>query len=159
MIYFPTYVTDSDIHGKALYALKKIPKKSIVMIWEPKLLLSEQEFQALAGMENQCVKNSAYRFFGNWFMSGFSFDNRPEYYLNHSFRANLWPHCGVLIAKQDIQPSEELTIDYQEILPEKDSHGRILKLFIDNQTGIDVIGYNEEQLTHYTIEMIRELMF
>lgn len=78
-----------------------------------------------------------------------STDWPDDCYVNHSFSpSGLW-HLGFIFALRDLQPGDELTVDYRflvndnEVLP-----------FRDAETGREIVGYTwEENLRRSTAQL------
>lgn len=72
-----------------------------------------------------------------------------ECYLNHSFEANgLW-HLGFVFAARDLEPGEEITVDYRHLLGEGQEEA-----FRDAITGGEIVGWSwQESLSRSTREL------
>lgn len=82
-----------------------------------------------------------------------STDWPDDCYVNHSFTpSGLW-HLGFIFATRDLQPGEEVTVDYRflvndnEVLP-----------FRDAETGREIIGYTWEENLRLSTEQLLQLL-
>ena len=50
-------------------------------------------------------------------------EERPEAFINHSTDPSLLYHCGISFARRNLEPGDELTIDYSLFLAEEDVEG------------------------------------
>jgi hypothetical protein len=74
-----------------------------------------------------------------WFEDHYTvtLDWPDECYINHSFTPNgLW-HLGFVFAARNLQPGEELTVDYRHLLGEGQQEA-----FADSITGAQIIGFS-----------------
>jgi len=77
-----------------------------------------------------------------WFEDRYtiSLDWPDECYINHHFEANgLW-HLGFVFAARDLEPGEELMIDYRHLLPPGEREP-----FLDAETGEPIVGFSWEE--------------
>lgn len=73
-----------------------------------------------------------------------------DYYINHSFSPNMVWHLGFIFALREIQPGEELFIDYRHIL----GHGVEME-FLDSVTQQPIIGFSwKESLIRSTEQVL-----
>jgi SET domain-containing protein len=98
-------VRSSKIHNKGMFALKLIKKGEIVVIWGGKFVnAKEAKKLAAKGIITMQLDDDL-----------FSVEEGDDLsdYMNHSCDPNVWMADEVtLIARRDIEPGEELTIDY-----------------------------------------------
>ncbi len=103
------YVTDSGIHGTGLFTSVKIPAGKIIMIIRGEVISGDE-------CERREDLGNVYIFWnGDTYIDTAMTDNIK--YINHNCRFN----CDIidrdeeslfLVAYRDIEPGEELTIDY-----------------------------------------------
>lgn len=119
MLVVRTMVAPSTVGGEGLYAAEFIPKNTVVSRWieghdktfsnefvEKLELRDQKKFKELASWDGD-----------SWFLSG-----DDGIYFNHSKSPNIRvimgrnsPATWDRVAVRDIQPGEELTMDYREI--------------------------------------------
>ena len=96
-------VRNSKIHGKGVFAARRIRKGELAVSWAHTKEISTAEFENLP-IEDQ---NYIERREGRIFLVG-----EPERYVNHSCSANTEPGRGGDVAARDIEAGEEVTADY-----------------------------------------------
>ncbi|MEY4641256.1 MAG: hypothetical protein RLZZ227_1250, partial [Pseudomonadota bacterium] len=79
-----------------------------------------------------------------------STDWPDDCYVNHSFTpTGLW-HLGFVFALRDLQPGEEVTMDYRFVINDNEEMP-----WLDNETGQKIIGYTwEENLRKSTEQLL-----
>ena len=103
-------VRDSRIHGKGVFVRESVPRGRILSIGCRPTILREEEYLLRARTDPDLFRNSV-RLLGKYY--GYEPGGTvPEDYINHSANSNVLYHMGALIALRDIQPDEELTVDY-----------------------------------------------
>jgi len=119
MLTVRTMVAPSQIEGEGLYAAEFIPKGKIVSRWVEgsDKTFSNEYADELPAEEQKCFKELASWDGDSWFLSG-----DDAVYFNHSKSPNVRvvmgrgsPATWDRVATRDIQPGEELTMDYREI--------------------------------------------
>jgi len=76
-----------------------------------------------------------------------------ECYINHSFAPNgLW-HLGFVFALRDLQPGEEITVDYRHLLAPGQEED-----FTDATTGERIVGYTWAQSLALSTAQLHELV-
>ena len=98
-------VKDSEIHGKGVFAARKIKKGEVVLRWDTSHEVTPEQVKGMTKNEKRYVT----------YMDGkHILMQEPERYVNHSCDANTTAknHCD--IAKRDIEKDEEITADYSE---------------------------------------------
>lgn len=101
-------VKNSSIHGKGLFATKKIKKGETVLSWKPKVSTRKQA-DALPEKEKRYLYPDGDKVL--WMQP-------PERYINHSCEPNTHVIEKNDIALRDIQPGEEITSDYMDLKAE-----------------------------------------
>lgn len=118
MLIFKYYIEASKIPlaGKGLFTEEFIPKGKILIIPNAEhTLFTKKEFKALP--KDSIEYASSIR----WFEETYSVDPEwsPESHLNHSFSPNALWHLGFVFALKDLNPGDEVTIDYTFLLDEE----------------------------------------
>ena len=96
----------SPLHGQGMFAASRVAKGETVVVWGGSLVGKEEADRARAdGKVVMQLEDGLY-----------SVEERGEdatYFMNHSCDPNVWM-AGVvtLAARRDIEPGEELTVDY-----------------------------------------------
>ena len=121
--------------GKGLFSLEFVKKGSLIAnFYEGEgEIMTEKEYQLEQKKGNQLIIMSAIRWVDKYFFSSDSIG--PEEYINHSYEPNMLYHCGICLAKHNIKPGDELTVNYQYFLAEND-----VDSFYDRETGNLVDG-------------------
>ena len=101
-------VRDSQIHGEGVFTTQPIDEGDVVIVWGG-LVLSHKDFYAGDGLRHTNVGIDEGVFLAERPGEELTLDD----YMNHSCEPNLWLVDEVtLVAKRNIEPREELTIDY-----------------------------------------------
>jgi SET domain-containing protein len=141
MFYFELENRNSNLHGAGLYALERIPQRSIVFYWGrdgDETVISEDEYlQLRATRSDKIFQKSACR----WVYDKFVYSTTLEVddNINHSFDPNILYYQGLGIAKRDILIGDELTVNYEYILSENDT-----VKFMDKETNKTVTGISAD---------------
>ncbi len=118
-LFFVTEAKDSPIAGMGVFAREPIPRGEIVgILGHLGRIVTEAEYQAAQEAGNTLLIKSAIRWAGPYFVYNETISN--EEYINHNTDPNMLYHCGVLFARKDIAPGEELTCDYKYFLAVND---------------------------------------
>lgn len=125
MLCVKTTIKPSDISGIGLFADEFIPKKTVVWKFEPSidLLLSEGEILKLSKPSQKQFYNYAFldNAHGKYMLCGD--DGR---FFNHSDMPNCDDrHPDVTYAIRDIQPGEELSVNYKVFYGDPAHHPEI----------------------------------
>jgi len=107
---YKLYVAESQLDGRGLYTNNYIKSKSILAI--PEKCLYTNNYNSIL------LKQTSARCCLDYFIYGNNISN--EDFLNHSDDPNCIYHCGILFAIKDINPNEELTINYNLIIPKSE---------------------------------------
>lgn len=120
--------------GRILVAPDAIPR---VYRWDEVMALPDRESALAASVR--------------WFEDRYTVSPEwpDECYLNHSFTPNgLW-HLGFVFAARDLEPGEEITIDYRHLLGEGQQES-----FRDAASGQAIVGWSwQESLGRSTREL------
>ena len=125
--------------GRILVAPDAIPR---VYRWDEVMALPDRESALAASVR--------------WFEDRYTVSPEwpDECYLNHSFTPNgLW-HLGFVFAARDLEPGEEITIDYRHLLGEGQEES-----FRDAASGQAIVGWSwQESLGRSTRELAAMLV-
>lgn len=133
-LFIAAEVRDSSIFGKGLFAAQRVPKGTIVCCFTVGArVITEDEFIRACEAGDRFVMRTGTRYVGKYFTIGN--ESAPYTYVNHSFHPNLLAHCGVILARRDIEPGEELTVDYRHLIDPTD-----VATYDDAATGRRIVG-------------------
>ncbi len=112
-------VRTSPLAQQGVFAKQLIKKGTIVsfFMYDVKIM-SEEEYQEEQAKGNVQIIKTACRYVGKYFLFGDTIG--CEEYFNHSFTPNVLYHCGICFALRDIQPDEELSVNYHYVLAYND---------------------------------------
>ncbi len=114
-LFFATEAKESPIAGTGVFAREPITRGEIVgNLGHLGRIVTEAEYQAAQEAGDTLLIKSAIRWVGEYFVYNETISD--EEYINHSIDPNMLYHCGVLFARKDIAPGEELTCDYKYFL-------------------------------------------
>jgi len=107
-------ITSSLLHGKGMFAVAPIKQGEVVVIWAlPNTYKTGEEAKRAAAKGIAKGKTIQVFQIDEGLFSVEEKDADPTYFMNHSCDPNVWMKDEVtLIARRDIKPNEELTIDY-----------------------------------------------
>ena len=142
MNYFSIEKRKSLIHGVGLFTREFILRRSLVINWvDQGRIISERDHLTLIAENEFAAKNSV-RLCGSAFIIGESEDATDS--INHSTSPNLLYFNGLCFSARDIQPEEELTIDYR---------------FLNSETQIDVVrGFSNEIALRQSAKVVIEIV-
>jgi SET domain-containing protein len=152
MLVVDTEIKSSNLKGNGVFSRQYIKKGTVVGFLSINVnLISEEEYnKAQANGDTVIIKTGA-RYIGRYFLCKDKIEN--EEYFNHSFKPNVLYHCGICFALYDINPGEELTLNYEYILSQND-----FIRFEDKHSGRVVDGINpRDVLLRSTGELIKLL--
>ena len=153
MLLVNAYVEHSEIAGLGLYAGEPVRLGTAVAIFTHGLqLINEDEYNARTLSGDEAVIKTACRFINHLFLCRESGEIEDEDYVNHSFTPNLLYHCGICFALTDLEPGEELTLNYQFLLS-RDEPG-----FYDTLTGRYVSGLAPTEALYHSSKQLSMLM-
>jgi len=110
-------IRPSPIDGKGMFAVAPIKRDEVVAIWGGNFVNRAEAAKArLAGKSFQQIDDDVFEVY--------DYEKRGEggtYYHNHSCNPNTWMRDEVtIIARGDIGPDEELTLDYAMVEADED---------------------------------------
>lgn len=118
--------------GKGLFVAERVARGRVVIA--PDAIPSTYAWsEILAHPERDALLPSTVR----WFEQRFTVtpDWPDECYVNHAFEPNgIW-HLGFVFAARELEPGEEVTIDYRHLLGEGQEEA-----FRDSCTGAAIVG-------------------
>ena len=119
MLLIKSKIQESNIQGLGLFADEKARKGQVIGIFPYQAdILTESEYQNEQEKGNKVIAWSAVRWIGDIFLTGDSIGNEER--INHSTNPTMLYHCGICFAWRNIEPGEELTVDYKYFLAEDD---------------------------------------
>jgi SET domain-containing protein len=134
MLFIQAAVEDSAISGKGLFVREPVRKGTVVSIHAvDSVVVTEERYQEEQRKGNELAIRTGIRWVGKYFL--YAKENRPEAFINHSTNPSLLYHCGISFARRDLQPGDELTIDYSLFLAEED-----VESFSDSAREAQVTG-------------------
>jgi hypothetical protein len=161
MMYFKWEVRESTIPGAGLglFTRETIHKGDLVARWDRIKVLAEEDWQQLVGAGHEVYRVTGCRWSWSQFcvkpIEEWELGTKPESFINHSEDANLFHILGNFIAFTDIHPGEELLENYRYGVPDVDSDGNRLVIFVDGRTGRDVRGYSRDSSMWSTWRMFQ----
>jgi hypothetical protein len=152
MLRYKCHVADSKIPqaGKGLFIDESVECGQILIYPNQKnQTITEAEFETLAA-DSMELQSSI-----RWFEDLYTVDLEwsLECYLNHSFSPNCLWHLGFVFALRDLNPGDELTIDYRVLL----QAGSQLE-YIDSITQKPIIGMQWREKMQFTSRHLVELL-
>ena len=134
--------------GRGLFADELIPRGRVIEFPDNVHTLYSRE-QLLALPDDSPVLQTSIC----WFEDCYAAD--PEhsdiYYINHSFTPNCIWHLGFIFAKRDINPGEEISLDYRVLMDSDPEFG-----FVDQTTGKMICGFGwEEKMVFNTTQLLQ----
>jgi len=152
MLFVNAAVQDSAISGKGLFVKDPVRKGTVVSIHgADAVVLTEEQYQEKQRKGNQLVISTGIRWVGRYFLH--AKESRPEAFINHSTDPSLLYHCGISFARRDLQPGDELTIDYTLFLAEEDVEG-----FSDVARGVPITGLAPREALIVSTEQLLRLL-
>ena len=152
MLYMDTELRESKISGLGLFTLVSVRKGSVVANFGHDCeLISEKGYQEEQKKGNELLIKSGVRWVGKNFLYNNQIGN--EEYINHSNQPTLLCHCGVCFATKDLEPGDELTIDYRYLLAEKD-----INAFEDEASGQFIDGLPPKEALLNTAQQLLKLV-
>jgi len=151
MFYYKVENRKSPIQGEGLYTLDDIKKGSIIFYWgsdQDRIINEATYLKKRKDVSDNIFQKTSGRWVHNKFLHCKEWG--PDCYMNHSYSPNILYYCGIGFAKKDIKKNEELFINFQYLLSDKDS-----ACFTDIETNRQVIGLdNDECLKESSKELI-----
>ena len=138
-MYVKTEIRKSTIYGQGLFALEPVSRGKIICFFPigARVITEERFLQAVRENEHAIVRTGT-RYAGKYYTIGN--ESEPYTFLNHSFTPNLLCHCGIIVARRDIAPQEELTLDYRTLVDDTD-----LGIYHDAASGREIRGFSAKE--------------
>lgn len=151
-MYIATEVKDSNIFGKGCFAAQTVAKGTIICCFTVGAkVITEQQFIAACEAEDKFIMRTGTRYIGKYFTVGN--ESQPYTYINHAFSPNVLAHCGILLARRDISPGEELTMDYRTLIDPTD-----IATYDDAASGTRIMGLTGRETILKTARELIELL-
>jgi hypothetical protein len=145
-------VRPSAIFGKGCFALNAVERGTIVCSFTTgSRIITEDEYLEACRTENLPLMRTGTRYAGRYFTVGN--ENEPYTFINHSFDPNLLCHCGVVLARRNLEAGEELTLDYRFLIDETD-----IGIYNDAKTGREIRGFPARETLLRTARELIELV-
>ena len=133
-MFIVTRVQESGIYGKGLFAAERVPAGKIVCCFTlGSEVITEEEFLRGCADGVGRILRTGTRYAGRYFTVGN--EAAPYNFINHAFEPNLLSHCGLVLARRDIEAGEELTLDYRLLVDPSD-----VAAYDDAATGKPIRG-------------------
>ncbi|MGV3592077.1 MAG: SET domain-containing protein-lysine N-methyltransferase [Gammaproteobacteria bacterium] len=139
--------TATRADGKGVFLKQAVKRGQVVVAPDAinKLYNHEERAALVPGSpeDEACV-----RWFETWHTV--STDWPDECYVNHSFTPSCLWHLGFIFALRDLQPGDEVTVDYRFVINDNE-----VMPWLDNETGKQIVGYTwEENLRKSTEQLL-----
>lgn len=133
-MFIRTDVKESGIFGKGLFAADRVPAGKIVCCFTlGGEVITEDEFVRGCAEGVHRILRTGTRYAGRYYTVGN--EAAPYNFINHSFEPSLLSHCGLILAKRDVEAGEELTLDYRLLVDPSD-----VAAYDDAATGWPIRG-------------------
>jgi SET domain-containing protein len=115
-------VRNSSIHGRGVFALRRIPKGTRIIEYKGKLITDKEADQRYSRVHEHSPHTMLFSLEGGWVIDATRRGNSARW-INHSCA----PNCDIeeegrrifIESRRDIQPGDELTYDYNLQIGEK----------------------------------------
>lgn len=152
MILRAAHVAVSAIHGKGLFLGEPVARSTVVINMAIDAnFVSESEYLAALQAGEPAYNVSGVRWVDDVFLVS-SVGEEDEDFINHAFTPSLIYHCGLCFAARDLQPGEELTVDYRLWLSDSP-----LDDFTDASTARLVRGWSAQEALKISTTQLAEL--
>ena len=145
-------VRDGGVAGKGLFAGEAVAKGTVVGCFTlGSAVATEEEYVRACAERRDPLMRTGTRYVGRYFTYG---NEAAAYtYMNHAFDPTLLLHCGVLLARRDLAPGDELTIDYRYAVDDTD-----VGVYADAASGVEIRGYPAKETLLRTARELIELV-
>jgi hypothetical protein len=142
--------TATRADGKGVFLKQAVTRGQVVVAPDAiNKLYSHEERAAL--VPGSPEDEASVRWFETWHTV--STDWPDECYVNHSFSPSCLWHLGFIFALRDLQPGDEVTVDYRFVINDNE-----VMPWVDNETGQQIVGYTwEENLRKSTEQLLAVL--
>lgn len=137
-------------HGKGVFLLSAVRKGQVLIA--PDAINRVYSAGERAALEPGSAEDEASV---RWFESyhTVSTDWPDDCFVNHSFRpTGLW-HLGFIFATCDLEPGDEITVDYRFLVDDDEKMP-----FLDAETGREIVGYKWEQNLKLSTEQLLQIL-
>jgi len=115
-------VRNSSIHGRGVFALRRIPKDTRIIEYKGKLITDKEADRRYSRVHEHSPHTMLFSLEGGWVIDATRRGNSARW-INHSCA----PNCDIeeegrrifIESRRDIQPGDELTYDYNLQIGEK----------------------------------------
>jgi uncharacterized protein len=115
-------VRNSSIHGRGVFALRRIPKGTRIIEYKGKLITDKEADRRYSRVHEHSPHTMLFSLEGGWVIDATRRGNSARW-INHSCA----PNCDIeeegrrifIESRRDIQPGDELTYDYNLQIGEK----------------------------------------
>jgi hypothetical protein len=144
-----TETRQTATYGKALFAAERIRRGTVVCCFTlGSQVTTEDDYVRAVAEGRQPLTRTGTRYVGKYFTFGNA--DAPYNFINHSFTPTLLCHCGVVLALRDLNPGDELTIDYRTLIDATDTG-----IYNDAVTGREIRGLSAKETV---LKTARELI-
>ena len=117
-------VRNSSIHGRGVFALRRIPKGTRIIEYKGKLITDKEADRRYSRMHEHSPHTMLFSLEGGWVIDATRRGNSARW-INHSCA----PNCDIeeegrrifIESRRDIHPGDELTYDYNLQIGEKNT--------------------------------------
>lgn len=148
----PSYEIRSARHAEGKGVFLKVAVKRGQILVAPDAINELYDGKARAALvpgspeDDACVR---------WFedFHTVSTDWPDDCYVNHSFNpSGLW-HLGFIFAVRDLQPGDEVTVDYRFVVNDNE-----VMPFRDAETGREIVGYTWAENLRLSTRMLLDIL-
>src|SRR6476619_4801342 len=133
-MFVKTEVRETNRYGKALYAAERVRRGTIVCSFTlGSEVTTEDDYVRAVAELRQPVTRTGTRYAGKYFTFGNA--DAPYNFVNHSFAPTLLCHCGVILARRDLEAGDEMTLDYRTLIDTTD-----VGIYNDAVSGREIRG-------------------
>jgi hypothetical protein len=151
-MYIKSEIRPSTIFGKGLFVLERVLRGKIVCFFPINAqVITEDRFLEAVKRAEQPMVRTATRYAGRYYTHGN--EHEPYTFINHSFEPNLLCHCGTVIARREIAPNEELTLDYRTLIDDSD-----VGVYNDAISGREIRGFSAKETLLRTAKELIEIV-
>ena len=145
-------VRESGIFGKGLFVTGPVRKGTIVCCFTlGSRVITEEQFVRACEEGDRHITRTGTRYVGKYFTVGN--EDQPYTFINHSYSPNLLCHCGIVVARRDLKPGEELTLDYRTLIDPTE-----VATYDDAVTGRRILGFPARETLLRTAREFIELV-
>ena len=115
-------IKSSSLHGKGMFAVAALKKGEVVVVWGlPETYDNEEDAEKAAAKGRAKGRSIIVMQLDENLFTVEERGDDPTHFMNHSCDPNVWMKDEVtLVARRDIKPEEELTLDYALVEADED---------------------------------------